>query len=82
VLIGHWVFSLLLGLCLFYPAGQVAISGIPVVIAGVATAHFGLHRTALAYCVAMAALIAGAAGSLVLRRLGAATGAATGQGAR
>ena len=44
--------------------------GIPVVIAGVATAHFGLHRTALAYCVAMAALIAAAAGSLMLRGRG------------
>jgi hypothetical protein len=34
---------------------------IPVVIAGVATAHLGLHRTALAYCAAMAALVAVAA---------------------
>jgi MFS family permease len=41
---------------------------VPVVIAGVATAHFGLHRTALAYCVAIAALVAVAAGSLMLRR--------------
>ncbi len=40
---------------------------IPALIAGVATAHFGLHRTALAYCVAMAALVAVAAGSLILR---------------
>jgi hypothetical protein len=40
---------------------------IPVVIAGVATAHFGLHRTALAYCVAIAALVAVAAGSLIRR---------------
>jgi MFS family permease len=38
---------------------------IPALIAGVATAHFGLHRTALAYCVAMAALVTVAAGSLV-----------------
>ena len=36
---------------------------IPVVIAGVATAHFGLHRTALVYCAAVAALIAIAAAS-------------------
>ncbi len=43
---------------------------IPVVIAGVATAHFGLHRTALAYCVAMAALVAVAAGSLMRHRRG------------
>jgi hypothetical protein len=27
-------------------------------VAEVATAHFGLHRTALAYCVAMAAFVA------------------------
>ena len=47
---------------------------IPALIAGVATAHFGLHRTALAYCVAIAALVAMAAGSLMLRRRGPATG--------
>ncbi len=44
--------------------------GIPVVIAGVATAHFGLHRTALAYCVATAVLIATAVAALMLRRHG------------
>jgi MFS family permease len=43
---------------------------IPALIAGVATAHFGLHRTALAYCLAIAALVAVAAGSLMLRRTG------------
>jgi hypothetical protein len=48
--------------------------GIPVVIAGMAAAHFGLHRTALAYCVAAAVLIAAAAGSLMLRRHRPATG--------
>jgi molybdenum-dependent DNA-binding transcriptional regulator ModE len=47
---------------------------VPVLIAGMATAHFGLYRTALAYCVAMAALIAVAAGSLLLRGRGSATG--------
>jgi hypothetical protein len=47
---------------------------IPALIAGVATAHFGLHRTALAYCVAVAALVAMAAGSLLLRGRGPATG--------
>jgi hypothetical protein len=36
------------------------------VIAGVATAHLGLHRTALAYCVALAALVAAAVGRLIL----------------
>jgi predicted MFS family arabinose efflux permease len=41
---------------------------IPALIAGVETTHFGLHRTALAYCVATAALVAVAAGSLMLRR--------------
>jgi MFS family permease len=46
---------------------------IPALIAGVATAHFGLHRTALAYCTAMAALVAVAAASLMLRRRGPAT---------
>ena len=46
---------------------------IPALIAGVATAHFGLHRTALAYCVAMAVLVAVAAGSLLLGSRGAAT---------
>jgi hypothetical protein len=47
------------------------------VVAGVATAHFGLHRTALAYCVAIAALIAVAAGSLMLRWRGPTTGQGT-----
>jgi MFS family permease len=41
---------------------------VPVLIAGVATTHFGLHRTALVYCGTLAALAALAAGSLVLRR--------------
>ena len=50
---------------------------IPALIAGVATAHVGLHRTALAYCVAMATLVAAAAGSLLLRRRGTATGQGT-----
>ena len=47
---------------------------IPALIAGVTTAHLGLHRTALAYCVVIAALAAAAAGSLMLRRRGPATG--------
>ena len=50
---------------------------IPVMIAGVATARFGLHRTALAYCVAIAALVAVAADSLMLRWGGPATGQGT-----
>jgi hypothetical protein len=40
---------------------------IPALIAGVATTHVGLHRTALAYCAAIAALAAVAAGRLMLR---------------
>ena len=41
---------------------------IPVVIAGVATTHFGLHQTAVVYCAALAVLAAAAAGSFVLHR--------------
>jgi MFS family permease len=41
---------------------------IPALIAGVGTAHFGLHRTALAYCVALAALVAAAVGRLINER--------------
>jgi MFS family permease len=50
----------------YFIASYVAFS-IPVVAAGVATAHFGLHRTALVYCAAIAVLSATAAGSLVIR---------------
>ena len=53
-------------------------SGIPVVIAGAATARLGLHRTAVGYCAAMAALVAVAAGGLLLRRRRPATGQGTG----
>ncbi len=44
----------------------------PVVAAGVAITHFGLHRTALVYCAVIAALAAVAAGSLISRRRSAA----------
>ena len=40
---------------------------VPVVAAGVATTHFGLHRTALVYSAALAVLAAAAAGSLIFR---------------
>jgi hypothetical protein len=50
---------------------------IPALIAGVATAHVGLHRTALAYCAAIAALVAVAAGSLMFHGRGPATGQGT-----
>jgi hypothetical protein len=41
---------------------------IPVVIAGVADTHFGLHRTASVYCGTLAVLGAVAAGSFMFRR--------------
>jgi hypothetical protein len=41
---------------------------IPVVVAGVAITHFGLHRTALVYCAVIAVLVAVAASSLVFGR--------------
>ena len=51
----------------YFIASYLAFS-IPVVIAGVAATHVGLHRTALAYCTVIAVLVAVAAGSLILRR--------------
>jgi predicted MFS family arabinose efflux permease len=53
---------------------------LPAVIAGIATTHYGLHDTALVYCVVIALLVAGAAGSLVLRRRSARAAAAAGAG--
>ena len=41
---------------------------VPVVVAGVATTHVGLHRTALVYCAVIAVLVAVAAASLAFRR--------------
>jgi MFS family permease len=43
-------------------------TGIPAVIGGIATSHFGLHRTALVYSVAVAVLAA-AAVSLLIRQM-------------
>jgi hypothetical protein len=40
---------------------------VPVVAAGVAVTHAGLHRTALVYCAVIAVLAAVAAGSLIVR---------------
>jgi MFS family permease len=40
---------------------------IPAVIAGWGVSRYGLHRTALVYCAAVAALVAAAAGSLMAR---------------
>jgi MFS family permease len=40
---------------------------VPVVAAGVATTHFGLHRTAVVYSAALAVLAGGAAGCLIIR---------------
>ena len=39
--------------------------GLPALIAGVATSHFGLHDTALVYCVVIALLAAAAAGGFL-----------------
>ena len=51
----------------YFIASYTAFS-IPVVAAGVATTHVGLHRTALVYCAVIAVLAAVAAGSLIVRR--------------
>jgi predicted MFS family arabinose efflux permease len=45
-------------------------TGVPAVIGGIATSHFGLHRTALVYSVAVAALAA-AGVSLLIHRMAA-----------
>jgi MFS family permease len=50
-----------------FTVGYLAFS-IPAVIAGVATSHYGLHKTALVYSAAIAVLAAIAAGSSLLRR--------------
>jgi MFS family permease len=42
-------------------------TGIPAVIGGIATSHYGLHKTALVYSVAVAALAAAAVGLLAHR---------------
>jgi hypothetical protein len=59
----------------YFIASYTAFS-IPVVIAGVATTHFGLHRTALVYCAVIAILSAVAAASLIFRRRSPAAGTA------
>jgi len=50
-----------------YIVSYLAFS-IPAVIAGAATARFGLHDTAVVYSAAIVALVAAAAGSFVIRR--------------
>jgi hypothetical protein len=50
----------------YFIASYTAFS-IPVVIAGIATTHVGLYRTALAYCTVIAVLAAVAAASLISR---------------
>jgi hypothetical protein len=51
----------------YFIASYTAFS-IPVVIAGVATTHVGLHRTALVYCAVIVVLAAVAAAALIFRR--------------
>jgi len=53
----------------YFIASYTAFS-IPVVIAGVATTHVGLHRTALVYCAVIVVLAAVAAAALIFRRRG------------
>jgi MFS family permease len=50
-----------------FTVGYLAFS-IPAVIAGVATSHYGLHKTALVYCSIVAVLAATAAASVAVRR--------------
>jgi hypothetical protein len=59
----------------YFIASYTAFS-IPVVVAGVATTHVGLHRTALVYCAVIAVLAAVAAASLIFRRRSPAGGTA------
>ena len=63
-----------------FTVGYLAFS-IPAVIAGVATSHYGLHKTALVYSSIVAVLAATAAGSVAVRRTraGRATGRAAAQ---
>ena len=51
----------------YFIASYVAFS-IPVVIAGIAITHFGLHRIAVVYCAVIAVLATVAAASLIFRR--------------
>jgi hypothetical protein len=51
----------------YFIASYTAFS-VPVVAAGVATTHVGLHRTALVYCTVIAVLAAASAASLIFRR--------------
>ena len=50
-----------------YLVGYLA-TGIPAVIAGIATSRYGLHETALVYSLVVAALAAAAAASFLIRR--------------
>jgi hypothetical protein len=58
------------GLIAAYYIASYTAFGVPVVIAGVAVTHVGLHRTALAYCAVTAVLAAVAAAGLIIRRAG------------
>ncbi|MDX6342246.1 MAG: hypothetical protein QOH87_2384 [Trebonia sp.] len=58
------------GLIAAYYIASYTAFGVPVVIAGVAVTHVGLHRTALVYCAVTAVLAALAAAGLIIRRAG------------
>lgn len=54
-------------IAVIFTIGYLAFS-VPVVVAGLGTTHFGLHRTALVYCGALAVLSALAAASFIIRK--------------
>jgi hypothetical protein len=56
------------GLIAAYFIASYAAFSVPVVAAGIAITHVGLHRTALAYCTVIVILAAAAAASLIFRR--------------
>lgn len=56
------------GLIAAYFIASYTAFGIPVVAAGIATTHAGLHRTALVYCAVIVFLAAVAASGLIFRR--------------
>jgi Major Facilitator Superfamily len=56
------------GLIAAYFIASYTAFGIPVVAAGIATAHVGLHRTALVYCAVVVVLAAVAAAGLIFGR--------------
>ena len=67
------------GLIAAYYIASYPAFGVPVVIAGVAVTHVGLHRTALIYSAVTAVLAATAAAGLIIRRAGGAAQPSAGE---